>query len=118
MAVLRPDLMMKCVIPVVMAGIIAIVRHFLAFMEQRLTMQYGLVVSVLISGDRMCSCLDRGLKADKQSHLLCHCTLVSSNSVLVFPSVLLVSPPVSLSVSSVMQVSGVLPSSQGFSSVW
>ncbi|ORX34566.1 vacuolar ATP synthase 16 kDa proteolipid subunit [Kockovaella imperatae] len=36
MAVLRPDLMMKCAIPVVMAGIIAI---------------YGLVVSVLISGD-------------------------------------------------------------------
>ncbi|KLO08129.1 V-type ATPase [Schizopora paradoxa] len=36
MAVLRPDLMMKCVVPVVMAGIIAI---------------YGLVVSVLISGD-------------------------------------------------------------------
>jgi hypothetical protein len=29
MAVLRPDLMMKCVIPVVMAGIIAIVRDFL-----------------------------------------------------------------------------------------
>ena len=29
MAVLRPDLMMKCVIPVVMAGIIAIVRHLL-----------------------------------------------------------------------------------------
>ncbi|EJC98469.1 V-type ATPase [Fomitiporia mediterranea MF3/22] len=36
MSVLRPDLMMKCVIPVVMAGIIAI---------------YGLVVSVLISSD-------------------------------------------------------------------
>ncbi|KAF9810316.1 hypothetical protein IEO21_07004 [Rhodonia placenta] len=36
MSVLRPDLMMKCVIPVIMAGIIAI---------------YGLVVSVLISGD-------------------------------------------------------------------
>jgi len=35
MSVLRPDLMMKCVIPVIMAGIIAI---------------YGLVVSVLISG--------------------------------------------------------------------
>ncbi|KAJ8292866.1 V-type proton ATPase proteolipid subunit [Rhodotorula toruloides] len=35
MGVLRPDLMMKCIIPVVMAGIIAI---------------YGLVVSVLISG--------------------------------------------------------------------
>ncbi|KIR92958.1 V-type proton ATPase proteolipid subunit [Cryptococcus deuterogattii CBS 10090] len=37
MAVLRPDLMMKCAIPVVMAGIIGI---------------YGLVVSVLISGNR------------------------------------------------------------------
>merc|ERR1711939_940712 len=36
MGVLRPDLMMKCIIPVVMAGIIAI---------------YGLVVSVLISGN-------------------------------------------------------------------
>ncbi|KAF8516823.1 vacuolar ATP synthase, partial [Hysterangium stoloniferum] len=34
MSVLRPDLMMKCVVPVIMAGIIAI---------------YGLVVSVLIS---------------------------------------------------------------------
>ncbi|THH29361.1 hypothetical protein EUX98_g4829 [Antrodiella citrinella] len=36
MAILRPEEMMKCTIPVVMAGIIAI---------------YGLVVSVLISGD-------------------------------------------------------------------
>jgi len=36
MSVLRPDLMMKCVVPVVMAGIIAI---------------YGLVVSVLIAGN-------------------------------------------------------------------
>jgi len=36
MAVLRPDLMMKNVVPVIMAGIIAI---------------YGLVVSVLISGN-------------------------------------------------------------------
>ncbi|WFD02475.1 H(+)-transporting V0 sector ATPase subunit c [Malassezia obtusa] len=36
MGVLRPDLLIKCIIPVVMAGIIAI---------------YGLVVSVLISGD-------------------------------------------------------------------
>ncbi|KIY52379.1 V-type ATPase [Fistulina hepatica ATCC 64428] len=36
MSVLRPDLMMRCVVPVVMAGIIAI---------------YGLVVSVLIAGD-------------------------------------------------------------------
>jgi hypothetical protein len=33
MAVLRPDLMMKCVIPVVMAGIIAIVRYFPTFKE-------------------------------------------------------------------------------------
>ncbi|KAJ7868720.1 vacuolar ATP synthase 16 kDa proteolipid subunit [Mycena olivaceomarginata] len=36
MSVLRPDQMMKCVVPVVMAGIIAI---------------YGLVVSVLIASD-------------------------------------------------------------------
>ncbi|KAG6812499.1 H(+)-transporting V0 sector ATPase subunit c [Tricholoma furcatifolium] len=36
MSVLRPDLMMKCVVPVIMAGIIAI---------------YGLVVSVLIAGE-------------------------------------------------------------------
>ncbi|KEP48567.1 V-type proton ATPase 16 kDa proteolipid subunit [Rhizoctonia solani 123E] len=36
MSVIRPDLMMKCVVPVIMAGIIAI---------------YGLVVSVLISGE-------------------------------------------------------------------
>jgi len=35
MSVLRPDQMMKCVVPVIMAGIIAI---------------YGLVVAVLISG--------------------------------------------------------------------
>ncbi|CAO1615854.1 unnamed protein product [Jaminaea pallidilutea] len=36
MGVLRPDLLIRCIVPVVMAGIIAI---------------YGLVVSVLISGD-------------------------------------------------------------------
>ncbi|CAO1630227.1 unnamed protein product [Sympodiomycopsis kandeliae] len=36
MGVLRPDLLVRCIVPVVMAGIIAI---------------YGLVVSVLISGD-------------------------------------------------------------------
>lgn len=36
MGVLRPDLLIKCIVPVVMAGIIAI---------------YGLVVSVLVSGD-------------------------------------------------------------------
>jgi len=81
-------------------------------------MQYGLVVSVLISGDRMCSCPNRGVEADQQSNPLCHCTLVSSSSALVFQSVLLVSPPVSLSVSSVMQVSGVLLSSPGSSLVW
>lgn len=36
MGVLRPDLLIKCIVPVIMAGIIAI---------------YGLVVSVLISSD-------------------------------------------------------------------
>lgn len=35
MSVMRPELIMKCVIPVVMAGIIAI---------------YGLVVAVLVAG--------------------------------------------------------------------
>jgi ATP synthase proteolipid subunit len=37
MGVLRPDLVMKCIIPVVMAGILGI---------------YGVVVSVLLSGGR------------------------------------------------------------------
>lgn len=36
MGVMRPDLVMRCVIPVVMAGIIAI---------------YGLIVAVMIAGD-------------------------------------------------------------------
>lgn len=36
MAVMRPELIMRCIIPVVMAGIIAI---------------YGLVVAILIVGD-------------------------------------------------------------------
>ena len=31
MSILRPDLMMKCVVPVIMAGIIAIVSHAAAF---------------------------------------------------------------------------------------
>lgn len=35
MSVMRPELIMKCIIPVVMAGIIAI---------------YGLVISVLVAG--------------------------------------------------------------------
>jgi V-type H+-transporting ATPase proteolipid subunit len=39
MGVLRPDLLIKCIVPVIMAGIIAI---------------YGLVVSVLISSDSKC----------------------------------------------------------------
>jgi V-type H+-transporting ATPase proteolipid subunit len=38
MGIMRPELIMKCVIPVIMAGIIGI---------------YGLVVSVLIAGGRM-----------------------------------------------------------------
>ncbi|SCV73653.1 BQ2448_6083 [Microbotryum intermedium] len=42
MGVLRPDLMMKCIVPVVMAGIIAV---------STIVGIYGLVVSVLISGD-------------------------------------------------------------------
>lgn len=56
MAVLRPDLMMKCVVPVVMAGIIA-VRVVLVLATPHSKPQlfrsqiYGLVVSVLISGD-------------------------------------------------------------------
>lgn len=36
MSVMRPELIMKCIIPVVMAGIIAI---------------YGLVIAVLITGN-------------------------------------------------------------------
>lgn len=42
MSVMRPDLIMKSVIPVVMAGIIAI---------------YGLVVSVLIANKCKCPCV-------------------------------------------------------------
>ena len=57
MSVLRPDLMMKCVIPVIMAGIIAVSVLALAqacptwrsYFSQKI---YGLVVSVLISGNR------------------------------------------------------------------
>jgi V-type H+-transporting ATPase proteolipid subunit len=37
MGVLRPDLVLKCIVPVVMAGILGI---------------YGVVVSVLLSGGR------------------------------------------------------------------
>lgn len=40
MGVLRPDLVLKCIIPVVMAGILGI---------------YGVVVSVLLSGGRKVS---------------------------------------------------------------
>ena len=39
MGVLRPDLVLKCIVPVVMAGILGI---------------YGVVVSVLLSGGRKC----------------------------------------------------------------
>jgi V-type H+-transporting ATPase proteolipid subunit len=56
MAVLRPDLMMKCVVPVIMAGIIAIVSTaHRSRIDFRLSSQYGLVVSVLISSDRTSS---------------------------------------------------------------
>ncbi|WFC98070.1 H(+)-transporting V0 sector ATPase subunit c [Malassezia yamatoensis] len=47
MGVLRPDLLIKCIIPVVMAGIIAVCM----LSPSSLTQIYGLVVSVLISGD-------------------------------------------------------------------
>ena len=51
MSVLRPDLMIKCSIPVVMAGIIAVSGFNLEHNSQVLTniQIYGLVVSVLIS---------------------------------------------------------------------
>jgi V-type H+-transporting ATPase proteolipid subunit len=47
MGVLRPDLLIKCIVPVIMAGIIAI---------------YGLVVSVLISGDSESSGGNKGCR--------------------------------------------------------
>lgn len=57
MSVLRPDLMIRCAIPVVMAGIIAVSHqnmtlwHFsLLTIVQQI---YGLVVSVLISSGCM-----------------------------------------------------------------
>lgn len=77
MGVLRPDLLIKCIVPVIMAGIIAI---------------YGLVVSVLISSDSESSqqaggsAVDGGTVADwpsLQSKRQCHSMLDSSNSVLV-----------------------------------
>lgn len=55
MSVLRPDLMMKCVVPVIMAGIIAVSSHWLenvTVVHSHMGKQiYGLVVSVLIAGD-------------------------------------------------------------------
>lgn len=59
MSVLRPDLMIKCCIPVVMAGIIAVCTSITSSISSQnnvfvLCAQiYGLVVSVLISGNRM-----------------------------------------------------------------
>jgi len=56
-SVLRPDLMMKNSVPVVMAGIIAVSAYTLAEQKNRFKLAiqkiYGLVVSVLISGNRM-----------------------------------------------------------------
>lgn len=59
MSVLRPDLMMKCVVPVIMAGIIAVSGVFVSFryLSHILFKIYGLVVSVLIAGDRSLSSL-------------------------------------------------------------
>ena len=57
MAVLRPDLLMKNVIPVVMAGIIAVraLAAASALASHAASQIYGLVVSVLISGNRKLS---------------------------------------------------------------
>jgi ATP synthase proteolipid subunit len=55
MAVLRPDLMMKNVVPVIMAGIIAVSAFASVELKSNLNLTkqiYGLVVSVLISGSR------------------------------------------------------------------
>lgn len=53
MSILRPDLMIRCSIPVVMAGIIAvsiwIYTPQLCFLAHLSLQIYGLVVSVLIS---------------------------------------------------------------------
>lgn len=55
MSVLRPDLMMKCVVPVIMAGIIAVSYWSPRSIQLQLNALqiYGLVVSVLISGERV-----------------------------------------------------------------
>lgn len=54
MSVLRPDLMMRSVVPVIMAGIIAVSLFSLHLSLHCLTCYqiYGLVVSVLIASDR------------------------------------------------------------------
>jgi hypothetical protein len=55
MGVLRPDLMMKCVVPVIMAGIIGVCFYspspYLPSVLNNVQI-YGLVVSVLISSSR------------------------------------------------------------------
>lgn len=52
MSVLRPDQMMKCVVPVIMAGIIAVSPPHLVLSFSNPAQIYGLVVSVLIVSDR------------------------------------------------------------------
>ena len=83
---------------------------------------YGLVVSVLISGNRE---WNRSLKkktilltGDRQSAPRSPCIKASSSSALVFPSVLLVSLLASPLVSSVMPVYVVPHSSRACSSAW
>lgn len=71
MGVLRPDLVTKSIVPVVMAGIIAI---------------YGLVVSVLVSGDRQYQSLNGFAKLILQSSRRWRCTRDSSNLELVYRS--------------------------------
>ena len=82
---------------------------------------YGLVVSVLISGNRMISrpgFFAHTLTNYPQLLRRCHSSRASFNSVLVFPLVSLASLLVSPSELSVTPVSGVLRSSRGSSSEW
>jgi len=82
---------------------------------------YGLVVSVMISANRKIShpgFFARALTNDPQLLRKCRSSRASFNSVLVFPLVSPVFPPVSLLGLSVTPVSGVLRNNQGSSSEW
>lgn len=114
MSILRPDLMMKCVIPVVMAGIIAVSgRDRMLNAGER-----AYIILLCRSTDWSCLCsslvavsgtpldIRRGVDIYVlfQYKASCPCTLASFSSVLVLVSVSLVSLPASLLESSVMLV--------------